>query len=407
MALSTEISALKDLFVNESRLAKGSNDGDAFDSLSISDSTIDVPSVSDMTLDLSRIHQQILKWKSEKESQIATVHHALKKAEDDKKYAIQESDLRVKQMHEKQVQLSITSAEKSDAKTKELTGRLTEAENALRERDAEIKQLREDVNMAISSSHEAQRSTIDLEKQLTVMKRTRNETCSENVALKEKLKNLVDIKEELENKTQEYKNKISSFEAIETEHKEKLSEVQGNLKAKEVTLKTVQESFEKLNGMVFGSFEELENELKSRLLEREKGLESKSAQNRQLESSVVELQQTNREMRRRLSDSNLKVTQLETAYEEAVGREKDLQARLTTAQRNSEEMENVLSKVKKVFMGQAGTEKGTVASDKGQSDTIVEVSDIIDLRIHLIKAVTSMRHLRFSLHILEAVSCIL
>ena len=337
------------MFVGENPLAKVSGDGDKFDTVSVPDSTIDCPSISDMTLDLSRIHQHILKWKSEMESRLSKTSHALKKADDDKKYAIRESELRVKQLHEKQLQLSVNSAEKSDAKTKELVDRLTEAENALRERDTEIKQLKEEVNKAVSSSHEAQRSAIDLEKQLTVSERAQSEIKSENIALRERLKAGVETREELENKIQECKKKITFFETTEIEQKEKLSEVQGDLKAKEVTLKTVQESFEKLNGMVFGSFEELEGELKSRLLEREKGLESKSAENRQLELSMVEQQQQNRELRQKISDKNLRVQELETACEKSLGREKDLETRLSTVQSHLEVLQDVILKVKETF----------------------------------------------------------
>lgn len=315
VGLATEIASLAEFFnaeFSEINPAKS----DPFDNVSISASNIETPPVSELTLKISHIHQQALKWKSTVNSEKAVVAHELKKAQDDKQFAIKESELKTKQMMEKFSNLSKVSSEQSDKKCSELADKLSEAEKALQERESELKQLRNEVNKSVVDSSTAQKSAIELEKQLTISERKRSELETEMESLRQKLqsKDLIEI--DFDFKEKQLKERMTILESKENEYKESISELQGSLRAKEVALQSIQESFEKLNGMVFGSFEELEADMKQRLVEKEKGLQNQTVENRKLELNVEELQQQIREKRTKLSEAKAQLEDLQMAFKE-------------------------------------------------------------------------------------------
>jgi len=319
----------------------------------MADSTVETPTITDMTLEISHLHQRILKWKADMESQLSKASNEAKKAHDDRKFASQDYELKIKQLNERYSNLTKGVSEEMNAKVKELLVKLTAAEKALSQREAEIETLKEEVRVSVSSSHEAQRSAIELEKLITASERKQSEFSSECEQLKERLTRKDEMTVELETKLSELKEKCNKLESSEAESKKNFAELQGELKAKEVVLERVQESFEKLNGMVFGSFEELEGELKGRLMDRERGLQNQSAENRRLETNMVEIQQQNRDLKNKLTEANTKIEGFENANIESQNAIQELKTQL-----NSQEQmqETFLSELNETFQYQEGVD---------------------------------------------------
>ena len=337
VGLSSEVAALKGIFMDENshelvdHAESGSNDGNITDSMSA-----EPPTITGMTLEISHLHQKILKWKAEQDSQLSKACSEAKKAHDDRQFASQEYELKIKQLNERYTNLMKGASEEAHAKVKELSAALSKAEEALSDRETEIETLKQEVKVSLGSSHEAQRSAIELERQLTASERKQNELTSECEQLKERLKRKEEMAGELETKLLELSEKNNKLESLEIESNKKVAELQGELKAKEVVLERVQESFEKLNGMVFGSFEELESELKTRLIERERGLQNQSAENRRLQTNIVEIQQESRHLTHKLTDANAKVGELENANREKQSVIEDLQCQLSSQEQQQE-----------------------------------------------------------------------
>ena len=339
--------------MEENSLGKTELSDGGLDYVCMTDSTVETPTITDMTLEISHLHQRILKWKADMESQVSKASNEAKKAHDDRKFASQDYELKIKQLNERYSNLTKGVSEEMNAKVKELFVKLTTAEKALSQREAEIENLREEVKVSVSSSHEAQRSAIELEKLITASERKQSELTSECEQLKERLKRKDETTVELETKLSELKEKCNKLELSEAEAKKKVAELQGELKAKEVVSERVQESFEKLNGMVFGSFEELESELKGRLMDRERGLQNQSAENRRLETNMVEIQLQNRDLTSKLAEANAKLEEFENANIESQNAIQDLKTQL-----NSQEQmqETFLSELNETFKYQEGVD---------------------------------------------------
>lgn len=334
--------------------------------MNISDSAVETPTITDMTLEISHLHQRILKWKADMESQLTKACSETKKAHDDRKFASQDYELKIKQLNERYTNLTKGVSEEMNAKVKELFVKLSTAEKALSEREAEIEKLKEEVKLSVSSSHEAQRSAIELERQITASERKQSELTSECEQLKERLRRKDEMSGELETKLTELKEKCNKLESAGTESNKKVAELQGELKAKEVVLERVQESFEKLNGMVFGSFEELESELKSRLMDREKGLQNQSAENRRLETNIVEVQQQNRDLTNKLAHANVKITDLGNANSESQKVIEDLKTQLGSQEETQETFMSELNETFQLIGGFDVQDGHHVAKDFGK-----------------------------------------
>ncbi|KAJ7382015.1 FYVE and coiled-coil domain-containing protein 1 [Desmophyllum pertusum] len=347
IGLASEVSVLKATFVEENSLGKTEHTEGGFNNVSIADSTLsETPTIADMTLEISHLHQRILKWKAGLESQLSKACSEAKKSHDDRMFVSQDYELKIKQLNERYTNLTKGVSEEMNSKVKELFVKLTTAEKALSEREAEIEKLKEEVKVSVSSSHEAQRSAIELERQITASERKQSELTSECEQLQERLRRKDEVAGESEMKLSELKEKCSKLELTETESNKRVVALQGELKAKEVVLENVQESFEKLNGIVFGSFEELESDLKSRLLDREKGLQNQSAENRKLETNIVEIQQQNKDLNNKLTNANTKIKEFENASKESQNVVQDLQTQLSS---HEEKQETFLSELNETF----------------------------------------------------------
>ena len=358
VGLSSEVASLKSIFVAENsheladNVESGSNDTNNTDSMSA-----EPPTITGMTLEISHLHRAILKWKSEQESQLSKAYNEAKKAQDERKFLSQEYELKNKQLNEKYSTLIKGISEDTHTKVQELSSKLSKAEIALSERDREIEMLKDEVKVSVGSSHEAQRSAIELERQLTTSERKQTELSSACEQFKERLKHKEEITLELETKLKELKEKCDKFESSEVESNKKVAELEGELKAKAVVLEQVQESFEKLNGMVFGSFEELETELRTRLLERETGLENQSAENRRLETNIVEIQQQNRDLNNQLADAKTKAKEMENSNNELQTVVQDLKLQLSSQQQDDERFLSELSEVLQTHEGTRSSEQ--------------------------------------------------
>ena len=86
----------------------------------MTDSTAETPTITDMTLEISHLHQRILKWKADMESQVSKASNEAKKAQDDRKFASQDYELKIKQLNERYGNLTKGVSEEMNAKVKEL-----------------------------------------------------------------------------------------------------------------------------------------------------------------------------------------------------------------------------------------------------------------------------------------------
>ena len=347
VGLSSEVAELKGIFDNENSRGLADHSESDSDHTNVNNSTsTEPPTITGMTLEISHLHQKILKWKAQQDFQLSKACSEAKKAHDDRKFASQEYELKIKQLNEKYSTLMKGASEGAQAKVKELSEKLHITEKVLSEREEEIETLKKEVKVSLASSHEAQRSAIELEKQLTTSVRKQTELASVCEQLNGRLKRKEEMAAKLETKLSELKQKCSELESLETDSKKKVAELQGELEAKDVVLERVQESFEKLNGMVFGSFEELESELKTRLIDRERGLENQSAENRRLETNMVEIQQQNRELNNKLTGAKATVEELENATKEAHNVIQDLKCQLSSQEK---QQENLLSDLNEIL----------------------------------------------------------
>lgn len=366
VGLSSEVAELKSIFVDGNSQGLTDHTDSGSNHTDITDATsMEPPTITGMTLEISHLHQKILKWKADQDSQLSKACQDVKQAQDERKFAIQESELKIKQLHEKCGNLMKGVSDGANAKVQELSLKLSTADKALSEREAEIKTLQNEVKVSVASSQEAQKSAIELEKKLAASEKKQTELASAREQLDGQLKIKEDMVGELKAKLSELKQKCGKLESQETETSKLVAVLQGGLKAKEEVLQRVQESFEKLNGRVFSTSEEMESELKCQLLDRERGLENQSAENKKLETNIVEIQQQKRELSNKLAELNGTIEGLENANQEAQLIIQDLQHQL-----GSQEMkhENFLSQllealqVKKDF----DQEDGHITKDFGK-----------------------------------------
>ena len=373
VGLSSEVASLKSIFMAENSHELADNvESDSNDTHNTDSMSAEPPTITGMTLEISHLHQAILKWKSEQDSQLSKAHNEAKKAQDERKFLSQEYELKNKQLNEKYSTLMKGMTEDAHTKVQELSSKLSKAEIALSERDREIEMLKEEVKVSVGSSHEAQRSAIELERQLTTSERKQTELSSACEQFKERLKHKEEITLELETKLKELKEKCYKFESSKVESNNKVAELEGELKAKAVVLERVQESFEKLNGMVFGSFEELETELKTRLVERERGLENQSAENRRLETNIVEIQQQNRELNNQLADAKAKAEEMENSNNELQTVVEDLKLQLSS---QPQKEERFLSELNEVLQTHEGTDSNEQNGYAGEQNDFEDQTD--------------------------------
>lgn len=337
VGLSSEVAELRAIFVDENSQGStdhtdsGSNHTDMTDATST-----EPPTITGMTLEISHLHQKILKWKADQDSQLSKACQDVKQAQDDRKFAVQESELKIKQLHEKYSNLMKGVSDGANAKVQELSLKLNTADKAINEREAEIETLQNEVKVSLESSQEAQISAIEHEKKLAASEKKQTELASSCERLQDQLKIKEEMVGELNAKLSELKQKCGKLESQETETSKLVALLQGEVKAKEEVLQRVQESFEKLNGRVFSTSEEMESELKCQLLDRERGLESQSAENKKLETNIVEIQQQKRELSNKLTKLNATIEGLENSNREAQLTIQDLQRQLGSQEMNHE-----------------------------------------------------------------------
>lgn len=320
--LAAEVASLMEFFETE---VMGLREGKAkYDNVSLT-SASETPTINELSLQVSGIHKRALQWKADFINERASSAHSLRKAQDDRQFAIQESELKTKQLMEKFSNLAKAAAEENEKKIAVLTEALAKAESTLQERDSELRALRDEVNKSVVSTSTAHKSAIELEKQLMATERKRTELESEIENLNNKIQSSEHSEGEFNDREKRLKERLTLLEDKEMEYKESISELRGNLKAKEVALENIQGSFEKLTGMVFGSFEELETNMKEKLVDKEKGLQNQTLENRKLELQATDLRHQLEETKTALSEHKSQLNNMEISYKDSQNSNLELQ----------------------------------------------------------------------------------
>lgn len=362
--LAAEVASLRELFNAKGTELKQEGTTTKYDSISL---TSDTPTITELTLQISSIHKRALLWKADFANERVSTVHELRKAQDDRQFAIQESELKNKQLTEKFTNLAKAATEERERKISKLTEALSLAEASLQERDAELRDLREEVNKSVVSSSTAHKSAIEIEKQLMASERRRTELEAEVENVKYKLQTIEQSEGELNDRETRMKKRIALYETKEFEYKENISELNGHLKAKEVALENIQESFEKLTGMVFGSFEEVEANMKEKLVDKEKGLQNQTLENRRLELQVTDLEHQLNETTAALMDNKAALSRIDNSF-------KDTQSSHSELEKLLEDRDGRLSDCM-TFLRELRSEFGNdTPTEDLDNDTLINVS---------------------------------
>ncbi len=130
-------------------------------------------------------------------------------------------------------------------------------------------------------------------------KKLENEICS----LKENIETQKIEFTKLTEENNSFKSEIQRSQQNETLLRTKLEESESKLNIKTLEKDKIQEAFENVNGLVFGSFEDFESYYKSQLLDKEKGLEVKDTENKTLQQRLVQLTSENEKLKRELQEA--------------------------------------------------------------------------------------------------------
>lgn len=366
--LAAEVASLREFFNPEGNLFN-QDAKTKFDNVSFASET---PTITELTFQISNIHKRALKWKADFTNERVSSAHELRKAQDDRQFAIQESELKTKQLTEKFSNLAKTATEENERKISKLTEALSSAEAALQERDAELRELRDEINKSVVSSSTAHKSAMEIEKQLMVSERKRAEAESQLENLKQKLVTCKQSEGELDDREKRMKERIDQLKTKEAEYKDRISELSGQLKAKEIALDNIQESFENLTGMVFGSFEEVESNMKEKLVDREKGLQSQTLENRKLELQVTDLEHQLRKARTALANSKSSLSSLESCYKESESSKSALEKMLKD---RDETFSDCMT-----FLQELQSELGNGSSTENGDNLLINVSMVYGLQ---------------------------
>ena len=119
----------------------------------------------------------------------------------------------------------------------------------------------------------------------------------------------------------------------------------------------------RLSLFVYGNFR-LETELKTRLVERERGLENQSAENRRLETNIVEIQQQNRELNNQLADAKTKAEEMENSNNQLQTVVEDLKLQLSSQRQQEERFLSELNEVLQTHEGIDSSEQNGYAGEQ-------------------------------------------
>ncbi|CAB3995620.1 Hypothetical predicted protein [Paramuricea clavata] len=297
IALNAEISALKQMISRELDNEKGNTD-DGIGESSMSSTDDAQPNISEITLDISRLHQFILKWKSSNDAKVYKAEHEIQRLMEETNRLSQDSNTQLTQLAERHQNLSDLASKEATLQIIDLQNKLRNAETAITEHKTKLDSLNEELEKVSEHYKDSQKTVRDLEKDLSNSQESTKTLESEICLLKE---NIERQKIECKRLTEEHDNLKSEIQCShqnETLLRNKLAESESKLNIKTLEKDKIQEAFENVNGLVFGSFEDFESYYKSQLLDKEKGLEVKDNENKTLQQRLIQRTGENEQLKR-------------------------------------------------------------------------------------------------------------
>ena len=310
IALSAEISALKQMVSRELSHEKGSTD-DGIGENTMSSNEDAQPNISEITLDISRLHQYILKWKSLNDAKLYKAEHEIERIIQENNRLSQESSAQLEQLAEKHQNLSNLASKEAALQITDLQNKLRSAESSITESKRKFMKLTEELGTLSEKCKDSEKTVRELEQDLSNSRESKKKLENELCSLKESIETHKSEFKTLTVENSSIKSEIQRSQQNEILLRNKLEESESKLNIKTLEKDKIQEAFENVNGLVFGSFEDFESYYKSQLLDKDKGLKVKDTENRTLQERLAQITSENKKLKEELQESIDRIQQYE------------------------------------------------------------------------------------------------
>lgn len=297
------MSALKQMISRELYYEKGTSDDGIGESNMSSNDDVQ-PNISDITLEISRLHQFILKWKSSVDAKIYKAEHEILRLIEEKDRLSQDSNTQLEQLAERHQNLSDLASKEATLQITDLHNKLRTAESALTDCKTKFDSLNKELQQVSQNNRDSQQTVTSLEKDLENSQEITTKLENEISILKENIETHIVDNRTLSEKMNSLESELQRSRQSESLLRCKLEESESKLSIKTMEKDKIQEAFENVNGLVFGSFEDFESYFKSQLLDKEKGLEVKDIENKTLQQRLCQLTFENDKLKRELQESS-------------------------------------------------------------------------------------------------------
>lgn len=289
---------------------KGSTDNGIGES-SMSSNEDAQPNISEITLDISRLHQFILKWKSLNDAKLYKAEHEIQRFIQENNRLSQESSAQLEQLTEKHQNLSDLASKEATLQITDLQNKLRNAEASFAESKTKFMKLTEELGALSQNYKDSERTVRDLEQDLSNSRESKKKLENELCSLKENIETHKSEFKTLTDENSSMKSEIQRSQQNEILLRNKLEENESKLNIKTLEKDKIQEAFENVNGLVFGSFEDFESYYKSQLLDKEKGLKVKDTENKTLQERLGQITSENKKLKEELQESMDRIQQHE------------------------------------------------------------------------------------------------
>lgn len=299
IALNAEIAYLKQMVSRELSNDKGNAD-DGFGESSVSSTDDGHVTIGDITLDVSRLHQLILKWKSSNDAKLYKAEHEIQRVIEENNRLSQDASTQLEQLAERHQSISELASKDATLQITELQNRLRIADTTIIEHERKFSSINKELDETTAQYKDSERKRRELEMDLNKFRESKKNLENDISSLKEKIEMQ---KTECSKLAEENERAHLEMKQNETLLRNKLEESESKLKIKKLEKEKIQEAFENVSGLVFGSFEDFEFYYKSMLLDKDKGLEVKDIENKSLQQRLVKLTNENEKLKLELKEA--------------------------------------------------------------------------------------------------------
>ena len=306
-------------------------------------------SITNVTLELSRLHQFILKWKSLIDSKKFQSENEIQKLAEEKDRVSRESNVQLEQLTEKHDNLSKLALKESALQVTDMQNKLGAAENAVAQLKEEINSLSRQLEEVSLSYEDCRESLAITKQQVTVLNGNKDEFEKEISSLKIKVQSQRSEHQTVEELNINLKSKLEESEAGEVSLRNKLEESEAKLRIKTLEQEKLQEAFENVNGLVFGSFGDFESYYKTQLFDKDKGLDVKDSENKTLERRLNLLTEENCKLKDELEQSQTMFTSTKHELELCVEKLHKQDKECTAVKLQAQNFVEIFERTSKVF----------------------------------------------------------